>query len=202
MLIEIILGLAIACFYAIRLRRSVRARLQTSKLRLSVVCGEVALLVIVVLQLLHRDVFRYHGPAAMRYVGLVLALLGATFSSVARLVLTENYFPSAAAQASKRLIVAWPYSMVRHPAYLGNAIALMGFQLAVESGGLLLVLVYLFVNIRQAHREEAMMASAHSDAWSDYTKRVRYKFFPGLFVITGALFCVLSLAMYIDEGYQ
>lgn len=191
MLIEIILGLAIALFYAIRLRKSVRARLQASKLNLPVVCGEVALLVVVVLQLLHHDPFRYHGPAALRHVGLALALVGAALSSFARLVLTENYVPSAAAQASKRLIVAWPYSMVRHPAYLGNAIALLGFQLAVESGGMLLVFVYLLVNVRQAHREEAMMASAHGDAWSDYTRRVRYKFLPGLFAITGALFCVL-----------
>ncbi|HEV7241431.1 MAG TPA: isoprenylcysteine carboxylmethyltransferase family protein [Thermoanaerobaculia bacterium] len=183
-MIEIILGFAIAIGYAIRLRKSVLARLQTSNVRLPIVCAEVALLAIVALQLLHLDPSRYHGPTALRYVGLVLALFGATLSSVARLVLRENYVPSAAAQPSRRLVVAWPYSMVRHPAYLGNAVTLLGFELAVESGGVILVLVYLTVNVGQANREEVMMASAHGEAWSDYTKRVRFKLLPWLFAMS------------------
>jgi|GEM_PF-4943557 len=183
LLIEVILAFAIVVFYAIRLRRSVLARLRPSQVRLPVICGEGAVVIVVMLQLLHRDPFRYHGSVALRYVGLVLALLGAAFSSFARLVLNENYVPSAAAHASKRLVVAWPYSMVRHPAYLGNAVAFLGFELAVESGGLLVVLVYTVANVWQANREEAMMAAAHGRAWSDYRKRVRFKLVPWLFAI-------------------
>lgn len=109
------------------------------------------------------------GGVALYVVGLALAVAG-------RAALGSSYRPSStlgvALAPDHRLVTTGPYSLVRHPMYLGLALAAAGALAVYRTWSTLLFVVQLPVLLVRAHREEALLAVTFGAAWRRYARRV------------------------------
>jgi protein-S-isoprenylcysteine O-methyltransferase Ste14 len=96
------------------------------------------------------------------------------------LVLKENTFASATIEITtdQKVITTGPYSLVRHPMYLGALIMLFGTPLALGSWwGLIIVVLYVFVLVTRLLDEEKFL-SKNLQGYDEYRKKVRYRLIP------------------------
>ncbi len=96
------------------------------------------------------------------------------------LVYKENTFASATIEitAGQKVITTGPYSMVRHPMYLGALIMLFGTPLALGSWlGLLVLIPYVIVIVLRLLDEEKFL-SKNLPGYNEYCKKVRYRLIP------------------------
>lgn len=100
--------------------------------------------------------------------GLILAVLG-------RVQLGDNWsdIESARVGSNQALVSTGIYRYVRHPIYAGDLLLLFGLELALNSWLVLAVAILTPIVVRQALREEAMLASRLGgyDIYSRRTKR-------------------------------
>ena len=74
----------------------------------------------------------------------------------------------------------WAYSLVRHPMYLGYAVADVGFLMINPSvWNLALFVTVIPLQLARIWREEAFLSQ--DAAYIDYKARVRYRLVPGLY---------------------
>lgn len=96
------------------------------------------------------------------------------------LVLKENTFASATIEITKdqKVITTGPYSIVRHPMYLGALIMLFGTPLALGSWwGLIVLILYVFALVTRIRDEEKFL-SKNLPGYDEYCKKVRYRLIP------------------------
>lgn len=96
------------------------------------------------------------------------------------LVLKENTFASATIEITKdqKVITTGPYSLIRHPMYLGALIVLFGTPLALGSWwGLIVLILYVFVIVMRIYDEEKFL-SKNLPGYDEYCKKVRYRLIP------------------------
>ncbi len=96
------------------------------------------------------------------------------------LVLKENTFASATIKITKdqKVITTGPYSIVRHPMYLGAFITLFGTPLALGSWwGLIVLILYVFALVTRIRDEERFL-SKKLPGYDEYCKKVRYRLIP------------------------
>jgi protein-S-isoprenylcysteine O-methyltransferase Ste14 len=96
------------------------------------------------------------------------------------LVLKENTFASATIEitANQKVIATGPYSVVRHPMYLGALIMLFGTPLALGSWwGLIIVVLYVFVLVTRIRDEEKFL-SKNLPGYDEYRQKVQYRLIP------------------------
>jgi len=173
-----ILLAVIVVFYAIRWRPSVFRRVERKNVSASLIFGEILILLLIIFQLTGSEKLHPHLPVLVTYFGLILSIFGAVIASIARLTLKRNYLPATAAATSKSLTTNGIYRIVRHPAYTGNFLAFIGFELAMDSFILLAVIPLLTVFVRQINKEERMLSDAYKQDWDDFTRKTPYKLVP------------------------
>lgn len=121
-------------------------------------------------------------PTWLNIAGILLITIGYAFAAWA---LAENRFFSALMriQTDRGHVVcdSGPYRIVRHPGYAGNLLALpgivLGFDTAwtlIPAGGALVVAV-----IRTALEDRTLRDEL--PGYREYTSRVRYRLFPGVY---------------------
>jgi protein-S-isoprenylcysteine O-methyltransferase Ste14 len=96
------------------------------------------------------------------------------------LVYKENTFASATIEitAGQKVITTGPYSMVRHPMYLGALIMLFGTPLALGSWlGLITLIPYVLVIVLRLLDEEKFL-SKNLPGYNEYCKKIRYRLIP------------------------
>jgi len=96
------------------------------------------------------------------------------------LVLKENTFASATIEITtdQKVIATGPYSIVRHPMYLGALIMLFGTPLALGSWwGLIVVVLYVIALVTRMSDEEKFL-SKNLSGYDEYRKKVRYRLIP------------------------
>jgi protein-S-isoprenylcysteine O-methyltransferase Ste14 len=89
------------------------------------------------------------------------------------LVLKENTFASATIEitANQKVIATGPYSVVRHPMYLGALIMLFGTPLALGSWwGLIVLILYVFALVTRIRDEEKFL-SKNLPGYDDTVKK-------------------------------
>lgn len=177
-MIKWILVVALIIFYAIRLRKSVVRRVFKKEIDRPLLIGEVLTLVIVIMQLSGYDYFVYKAPMSVAYAGLVLAIGGAVLASTARIQLKSNYVPAPAASLPENLVTSGLYRIIRHPSYLGSLLAIIGFQLAMNSYWIIFSIFILGIIIQQINKEEKMLLEFYKDEWQAYAKVAPYRLFP------------------------
>jgi protein-S-isoprenylcysteine O-methyltransferase Ste14 len=121
---------------------------------------KVIVLAFLVLQTLFLDLFPISGhPALLRVIGTGLFFMGVAMAVAARLQLGKNWVNIEDYQVlpKQSLITGGIYRYVRHPIYTGDIFLLVGLELALNSWLVLAVLFPLFVVIRQALKEEALL---------------------------------------------
>jgi protein-S-isoprenylcysteine O-methyltransferase Ste14 len=76
----------------------------------------------------------------------------------------------------ERLATDGPYRFVRHPAYLGMTIALLGATIAMRSWPAILVLFFLFLpsEIYRAKLEEQALARKFGPQWESYAEQTPF----------------------------
>ena len=111
------------------------------------------------------------------WVGAGLQLTSMAWQFTAKVFLGRSF---GLLPASRGLVMAGPYRLVRHPIYLGYLIGHIGFLLANFSWRNAAVLALLYVaQVIRIQREEAVLTAAATDHdYRRYLQRVRWRLVP------------------------
>ena len=118
----------------------------------------------------------------LNVLGLILIVLGYSFAAWS---MVENRFFSSMVriQTDRQHVVcdSGPYRYVRHPAYAGNLLPLVGFILALDSLWLLIpVAIAVVITVIRTLLEDQTLQE-ELPGYSEYTQRVHYRLIPGVF---------------------
>ena len=121
-------------------------------------------------------------PTWLHITGIFLIALGYAFAAWA---LAENRFFSSMMriQTDRGHVVcdSGPYRIVRHPGYAGNLLSMPGIVLALGSAWTLIpVGVALVVAVIRTALEDRTLQE-ELPGYQEYTSRVRYRLFPGIY---------------------
>jgi protein-S-isoprenylcysteine O-methyltransferase Ste14 len=112
------------------------------------------------------------GGAALGWAGVALVAAGLGIRVAAMAQLGPRFSPLVAVQREHALETGGLYARVRHPGYLGAALATLGAVAAFGSGlGLLPLLPFLVLLGARARREEALLERHFGEAWRAYRAR-------------------------------
>jgi protein-S-isoprenylcysteine O-methyltransferase Ste14 len=118
-----------------------------------------------------RDVWTIDGDA-VRYVGLVLFVIGGFLRIGPVFVLGRRFSGLVAIQEGHELVTDGFYRLIRHPSYLGLLVGLCGWNLIFRSAiGLLVSLLILPLLIARMNSEEALLESEFGARYTDYRRR-------------------------------
>ncbi|WP_426662049.1 methyltransferase family protein [Rhodanobacter aciditrophus] len=121
-------------------------------------------------------------PASVTWdwLGLLVLLLGLGVACWARVVLGRNWSATVQLKQEHELVVAGPYSRVRHPIYTGILLGLLGTALVFGQwrGLLALALAAAAFWFKLCH-EEAWMRERFGTAYVDYMRHTK-ALIPGL----------------------
>ncbi|RDX44038.1 hypothetical protein OH76DRAFT_1360355 [Lentinus brumalis] len=141
----------------------------------------------------------FHGFHPRFLAGLVFVWAGALLRLWSYHTLGELFTFEVVVKSDHRLITSGPYAHVRHPAYTGIALLLLGVQLIqFGSGGYVsachsaggsaamwvarswqLASAYVLVSLsRRCRVEDGELARKFGDAWVEYAEAVPYKLIP------------------------
>jgi len=119
---------------------------------------------------------------SLNILGFILIVIGYSFASWA---LAENRFFSSVVriQTDRGHMVcdSGPYRIVRHPGYAGNLLALPGIALALSSVWTIIpaIAALIIAIIRTTLEDQTLQKEL--PGYKDYTQRVPYRLFPGIF---------------------
>jgi protein-S-isoprenylcysteine O-methyltransferase Ste14 len=122
---------------------------------------KVAVLLGIMAQTLLPDVLPIVSqPLVVRFVGAAVYTAGLLVAIASRIHLGGNWSDIEAGQVllSQGVVSKGPYSYVRHPIYVGDLLLLLGLELSLNSWLVLGVVLLTPVVMRQAVREEKMLA--------------------------------------------
>ncbi len=137
---------------------------------------------VIVAGLDHRFKWSPAFPIWLNILGFILIAMGYAFAGWA---LAENRFFSSVVriQTERGHVVcdSGPYRFVRHPGYAGNILALPGIILALDSAWTLIpaIVAVIIAVIRTALEDRTLQQEL--PGYVDYTRRVRYRLFPGIY---------------------
>ena len=108
----------------------------------------------------------------IRYLGLVLIVLGFLLMQIAEKYLDKQFSVEVAIQADHQLIQTGPYAYVRHPRYLGIVTFFLGISLVFQSLLAIILVAGLFlVLIWRVNAEEALMKKEFGEQWDAYCEK-------------------------------
>jgi protein-S-isoprenylcysteine O-methyltransferase Ste14 len=118
-------------------------------------------------------------PLYIVILGEILVILG---YFLIFLVFRENAFASAIIEvtADQKVITTGPYSLVRHPLYMGGLIMMLGTPLALGSWWGLLMFIPFTLGIIWRLLDEEKFLSKNLPGYKEYCQKVRYRLIPFL----------------------
>jgi protein-S-isoprenylcysteine O-methyltransferase Ste14 len=114
-------------------------------------------------------------PKASFYIGVAMMLLGMAFRFWAVSTLRSFFSYTVQIKEGHRVIESGPYRFVRHPAYTGSLLTIVGVGFALQSWGAVLLIAIVFLvafGYRMQVEERALVASL-GDEYLSYAKRVK-----------------------------
>ncbi|NVM53293.1 MAG: isoprenylcysteine carboxylmethyltransferase family protein [Candidatus Helarchaeota archaeon] len=112
-------------------------------------------------------------------VGLVLFLVGGILLTWSMVV--NRYFENIVriqTDRAHKVISAGPYSVIRHPGYLGAGVQMIAFPFIIGSGiGLFIVIAIIIMMVVRTSLEDKTLQN-ELDGYAEYAKRVKYKLIP------------------------
>lgn len=130
--------------------------------------------------------FRYELSPVVNITGFALLLAG-TFLHLwtGRLLGLWGLMgiPEVSKRLEGRLVTEGPFRVVRHPTYLAHTMLFSGVFLLTEviTVGILTMADFLIVNLIIIPLEEKELSERFGEGYREYCKRVRYRFFPGIY---------------------
>jgi protein-S-isoprenylcysteine O-methyltransferase Ste14 len=114
-------------------------------------------------------------PAYLFYVGVSLMLAGIVLRQWAIASLGKSFSFSVAVRSDQKIVDTGPYRSIRHPAYTGIAMTLLGFGFTLQSWEVILVSCVVFLPIL-AYRirvEELLLRDCFGEQYSGYMRRTK-----------------------------
>ena len=116
----------------------------------------------------------------IRWVGVVLFLVGGTLRLWPVHVLGHRFSGLVAIQPGHELVTSGVYGVIRNPSYLGLVVNSLGWALAFRSGvGVLLVALLIPPLVVRIRAEERLLRSQFDDDYDAYVARTS-RLIPGL----------------------
>lgn len=114
-------------------------------------------------------------PVGAFYVGLAMMLLGMAFRFWAVASLRSFFSYTVQIKEGHRVIESGPYRFVRHPAYAGSLLTVVGVGFALQSWGavLLIAVVFLAAFGYRIEVEERALVGSLGGEYLSYAKRVK-----------------------------
>jgi protein-S-isoprenylcysteine O-methyltransferase Ste14 len=113
-------------------------------------------------------------PNWVFYPGIVM-VLGIVLRQWSIAVLGSFFSNMVGVQTGQKVADKGPYHLVRHPAYTGGLLTLVGLGLALQSWGAVLLLMLIF-SLAYGYRiyiEERVLVSELGDEYVKYAKRTK-----------------------------
>src|SRR6266571_3397746 len=114
-------------------------------------------------------------PAWVFYPGEVLFVVGSALTGWSYAILGRHVSPHVEVLSDHRVVKSGPYRYIRHPGYLGQIVALLGFGLAVQSWLAELTILVTVIGLfgYRIRVEEEFLVSELGDSYVDYMKGTR-----------------------------
>lgn len=114
------------------------------------------------------------GGAALRWVGLVLYVVGSALMLWAPMYLGRYFSTRVTIQEDHRLVTDGPFAVVRHPRYSGCLLWGLGLPLVFLSlPGLTAALLYGLTFAWRIRDEERLLAAHFGEQWTAYAARTK-----------------------------
>jgi protein-S-isoprenylcysteine O-methyltransferase Ste14 len=127
-----------------------------------------------------RDFWTIDGEA-VRWLGVVLYVVGSVLRIVPVFVLGRRFSGLVAIQPGHTLVTGGVYGTVRHPSYLGLIVLTLGWSLAFRSWlGVLLTVLTLVPLVARMNAEETLLRSEFGAEYDAYRARTA-RLIPGLY---------------------
>ncbi len=126
-----------------------------------------ALVGLLSIAVIFRSAMVPHGP--LRWIGLLLALLGLAGVILARYTLGESF---SWAPKATGLVTTGIYSRIRNPIYVSGTFLVVGVGLMLKRPEMLAVIaVLILVQTFRARKEAAVLEAKFGDAYREYRKQ-------------------------------
>lgn len=119
------------------------------------------------------QIITINGPEWLRYLGLLILVLGLILGLVALLQLNTKLSPFPTPVSNSKLITTGAYKLARHPIYTAIIFAGLGYAL-YQSSVYKLIITFLLLCLFyfKSKYEEQLLSEAFSD-YSDYKQKTR-----------------------------
>jgi len=114
-------------------------------------------------------------PSWAFYLGIGLMIAGILLRQWSIAVLGRYFSRTVGVQEGQAVVDRGPYRLVRHPAYTGSLLTIVGLGLVLQSWGAVLVLIAFFGVAfgYRIHVEEGVLTSKLGDEYVAYAKRTK-----------------------------
>jgi protein-S-isoprenylcysteine O-methyltransferase Ste14 len=114
-------------------------------------------------------------PVESLYLGLVMMVMGMGFRLWAVATLRSFFSYTVQIKTGHRVIQSGPYRFVRHPAYAGTLITLVGVGFALQSWGAVLLIACVFTPVfgYRIRVEEQALVGSLGEEYLSYARKVK-----------------------------
>jgi len=114
-------------------------------------------------------------PSWAFYLGIGLMIAGIVLRQWSIAVLGRYFSRTVGVQEGQAVVDRGPYRLVRHPAYTGSLLTMVGLGFVLQSWGAVLVLIAFFGMAfgYRIHVEEGVLTSKLGDEYVAYAKRTK-----------------------------
>jgi len=121
------------------------------------------------------------GGDKVRWVGVVVFILGTALRMAPVFVLGNRFSGLVAIQPEHRLVTTGIYGTIRHPSYCGLLIGSLGWSLAFRAGAGVLLTALTLVPVLARIRAEEMLLHSHFGAEYDVYRARTSRLIPGVY---------------------
>jgi protein-S-isoprenylcysteine O-methyltransferase Ste14 len=116
-----------------------------------------------------------------QFLGLAIVPVGMTFRERSIVILGRSFSVRVQIKEGQRLTTRGPYRWIRHPAYGGALLTIVGVPLALGTwaGALVTAMIGVMVYSYRVRVEEQALVTTFGDEYREY-RRHTWKFLPGL----------------------